>query len=68
LSKGSFSFAALQNIANAGDVPFPVLLGVMLMLLGFLIKSGLIPFHNQTVSSCQKAYAPVAAFYERSGN
>ncbi len=61
-AKGSFSFAALQNIANAGDVPFPVLLGVMLMLLGFLIKSGLIPFHNQTVSSCQKAYAPVAAF------
>ncbi|MEA3306909.1 MAG: proton-conducting transporter membrane subunit [Elusimicrobiota bacterium] len=62
-SAGTFSFAGLQNTIVSGQAPFPIVLAIALMLAGFLIKSGIFPFHLSSVDTCQKAYSPVSAFF-----
>lgn len=61
LTLGSLSFETLRIFMSA-DVPAgPVLFGAALILLGFLIKSGVVPFHAWTPDAYQGAYAPVSA-------
>ncbi len=62
LTLGSLSFDNLR-IFMASGVPSsgPVTFGAALMLLGFLIKSGVAPFHTWTPDAYQGAYAPVSA-------
>ncbi len=61
LTLGSLSFENLR-IFMASDIPSgPVTFGAALMLLGFLIKSGVVPFHAWTPDAYQGAYAPVSA-------
>lgn len=61
LSLGSLSFETLR-IFMASDVPpGPVVFAAALIMLGFLIKSGVVPFHAWTPDAYQGAYAPVSA-------
>ena len=61
LTLGSLSFENLR-IFMSSDIPSgPVTFGAALMLLGFLIKSGVVPFHAWTPDAYQGAYAPVSA-------
>lgn len=61
LSLGSLSFENLR-IFMASDIPAgPVTFGAALITLGFVIKSGLVPFHAWTPDAYQGAYAPVSA-------
>jgi len=61
LTLGSLSFENLR-IFMASDIPSgPVTLGAALLLLGFVIKSGVVPFHTWTPDAYQGAYAPVSA-------
>lgn len=61
LSLGSLSFETLR-IFMASDVPpGPVVFASALIMLGFLIKSGVVPFHAWTPDAYQGAYAPVSA-------
>ena len=62
---GTFSFAGIQHLtdpAYGGHWPFQVVAAIILLLSGFLIKSGIFPFHIQTVAAKQGAYSPVSAF------
>ncbi len=59
---GTFSFAGMQHMTNAGYLSFPLLAAVVFLLLGFLIKSGIFPFHAWTVDAYEGAYSPVSAF------
>jgi multicomponent Na+:H+ antiporter subunit D len=61
LSLGSLSYENLR-IFMASDIPAgPVTFGAALITLGFIIKSGLVPFHTWTPDAYQGAYAPVSA-------
>jgi proton-translocating NADH-quinone oxidoreductase chain N len=61
LSLGSLSYENLR-IFMASDIPAgPVTFGAALITLGFVIKSGLVPFHTWTPDAYQGAYAPVSA-------
>ena len=61
LTLGSLSYENLR-IFMAADIPAgPVTFGAALLLLGFVIKSGVVPFHTWTPDAYQGAYAPVSA-------
>ncbi len=61
MTLGSLSYDNL-HIFMSSDVPAgPVVFGAALMMLGFLIKSGVAPFHMWTPDAYQGAYAPVSA-------
>ena len=61
LSLGSLSFDALR-VFMASDIPSgPVTFGAALIMLGFIIKAGVVPFHTWTPDAYQGAYAPVSA-------
>lgn len=61
LALGSLSFENLR-IFMAADIPAgPVTFGAALILLGFIIKAGVVPFHAWTPDAYQGAYAPVSA-------
>lgn len=61
LTLGSLSYENLQ-LFMASDIPSgPVTFAGALMMLGFLIKSGVVPFHTWTPDAYQGAYAPVSA-------
>lgn len=62
LTLGSLHFEDLRAVMASGIPPGPVLFAAALILLGFLIKSGVVPFHAWTPDACQGAYAPVAAY------
>ena len=62
ITLGSLSFENLSifmasGISGTGTVTF----AAALMTLGFLIKSGVVPFHAWTPDAYQGAYAPVSA-------
>ena len=62
---GTFSFAGIEHLTApiyGGQWPFSIVAAVILLLSGFLIKSGIFPFHTQVADTYQKAYAPVSAF------
>jgi len=61
LTLGSLSFESLRAAMSAGAPAGPVMFGVALMTLGFLIKAGVAPFHTWTPDAYQGAYAPVSA-------
>lgn len=62
LTLGSLSYENL-HIFMASDMPAgPVTFGAALILLGFVIKSGIVPFHAWTPDAYQGAYAPVSAY------
>jgi multicomponent Na+:H+ antiporter subunit D len=47
----------------ASDIPSgPVTFAGALLMLGFLIKSGVVPFHTWTPDAYQGSYAPVSAY------
>ena len=61
LTLGSLSYENLR-IFMSSDIPSgPVTFAAALMLLGFVIKSGVVPFHAWTPDAYQGAYAPVSA-------
>ncbi|OGR68963.1 MAG: hypothetical protein A2081_02920 [Elusimicrobia bacterium GWC2_61_19] len=61
MSLGSLSFESLRFFM-ASDLPAgPVTFGAALMLLGFIIKAGVVPFHTWAPDAYQGAYAPVSA-------
>jgi len=61
LTLGSLSYENLR-IFMASDIPAgPVTFGAALLLLGFVIKSGVVPFHTWTPDAYQGSYAPVSA-------
>ncbi|PIU19077.1 MAG: NADH-quinone oxidoreductase subunit L [Elusimicrobia bacterium CG08_land_8_20_14_0_20_59_10] len=62
LTLGSLSFEGLRAVMASGIPPGPVLFAAALIILGFLIKSGVVPFHAWTPDAYQGAYAPVAAY------
>jgi len=58
---GGFSFEHIQaQIIGAPD--FLTFLALSLILLGFLIKSGMVPFHFWTPDAYQGSYSPVSAY------
>ncbi len=62
ITLGSLSYENL-HIFMSSDIPSgPITFGVALMLLGFVIKSGVVPFHTWTPDAYQGAYAPVSAY------
>lgn len=62
LTLGSLSYDNLQ-IFMASDIPSgPVTFAGALLMLGFLIKSGVVPFHTWTPDAYQGSYAPVSAY------
>ena len=61
LTLGDLSFDALRAVMSAGLSAGPAVFGVALMTLGFLIKSGVAPFHTWTPDAYQGAYSPVSA-------
>jgi multicomponent Na+:H+ antiporter subunit D len=61
ISLGNLQFETLR-IFMASDVPpGPVVFASALIMLGFLIKAGVVPFHAWTPDAYQGAYAPVSA-------
>lgn len=62
LTAGTFSFDSLKIIIASGMPVGPVVFAVSLMLLGFLVKSGVVPFHAWTPDAYEGSYAPVSAF------
>ncbi|OGR42172.1 MAG: hypothetical protein A2X35_06830 [Elusimicrobia bacterium GWA2_61_42] len=62
MSLGGLSFESLR-IFMAADAPAgTVTFAAALMMLGFLIKAGVAPFHAWTPDAYQGAYAPVSAY------
>jgi len=61
LSIGSFSFESVQLFLSAGMPGGTVLFAMGLILLGFLIKSGIVPFHAWTPDAYQGSFSPVSA-------
>jgi len=61
LTLGTLSFDNLRVIMASGIPSGPVIFGMALITLGFLIKSGVAPFHTWTPDAYQGAYAPVSA-------
>jgi len=62
LTTGTFSFENIKIIIASGMPVGPVIFAVSLILLGFLIKSGVVPFHAWTPDAYEGSYAPVSAF------
>ena len=62
LTAGTFSFENIKIIIASGMPVGPVVFAVSLILLGFLIKSGVVPFHTWTPDAYEGAYAPVSAY------
>ncbi|HBB66615.1 MAG TPA: hypothetical protein DCZ93_04825, partial [Elusimicrobia bacterium] len=62
LTAGTFSFESLKVIIASGLPVGGVVFAVSLILLGFLIKSGVVPFHTWTPDAYEGAYAPVSAY------
>jgi len=62
LTAGTFSFESIKIIIASGMPVGPVVFAVSLILLGFLIKSGVVPFHTWTPDAYEGAYAPVSAY------
>ena len=62
LTLGSLSYESLQLFMSS-DIPSgPVTFAGALLMLGFLIKSGVVPFHTWTPDAYQGSYAPVSAY------
>ncbi|HBE88111.1 MAG TPA: NADH-quinone oxidoreductase subunit L [Elusimicrobia bacterium] len=62
LSAGTFSFDSVRIIIYSGTSAPALVFSLSLMLLGFLVKSGVVPFHVWTPDAYQGSYAPVSAF------
>jgi multicomponent Na+:H+ antiporter subunit D len=62
LTTGTFSFESIKIIIASGMPVGAVVFAVSLILLGFLIKSGVVPFHAWTPDAYEGAYAPVSAY------
>ncbi len=62
LTAGTFSFEEIKGIIAAGMPAGAVVFSVSLILLGFLIKSGVVPFHAWTPDAYEGAYSPISAF------
>ncbi|MFA6433137.1 MAG: proton-conducting transporter membrane subunit [Elusimicrobiales bacterium] len=62
LTAGTFSFESIKIIIASGMPVGAVVFAVTLILLGFLIKSGVVPFHAWTPDAYQGSYAPVSAY------
>ncbi|MBU2573303.1 MAG: complex I subunit 5 family protein [Elusimicrobia bacterium] len=62
LTAGTFSFENIKVLIASGVPAGAVVFAVSLILLGFLIKSGVVPFHAWTPDACQGAPAPVSAY------
>lgn len=61
ISSGSFYFDSIEiQIAKSPD--FLTFLALSLIMLGFLIKSGVVPFHYWTPDAYQGAYSPISAY------
>jgi len=60
LSTGSTSFASVLSASGGGDNPAVIII-MGVILCGFLLKSGLVPFHTWTPDAYQSAPAPVSA-------
>ncbi len=61
ISLGSLSFDSLRAYMSSDMPGGPVVFASALIMLGFLIKSGVVPFHAWTPDAYQGAYAPVSA-------
>lgn len=61
LTSGGVSFAHLMETALDGTRRPGVLLSVSLLICGFMVKSGLIPFHGWVPDAYESAPAPVSA-------
>lgn len=62
LTVGTLSFENIRIIIASGMPSGAVVFAVSLILLGFLIKSGVVPFHTWTPDAYEGAYSPVSAF------
>ena len=62
LTVGTFSFENIKIILASGMPAGALVFAVSLILLGFLIKSGVVPFHAWTPDAYEGAYAPVSAY------
>ncbi|OGS49867.1 MAG: hypothetical protein A3J79_09165, partial [Elusimicrobia bacterium RIFOXYB2_FULL_62_6] len=62
LTVGTLSFENIKIIVASGIPAGAVVFAVSLILLGFLIKSGVVPFHAWTPDAYQGAYSPVSAY------
>lgn len=62
LTLGSLSYDNLQLFMASDISSGPVTFAGALLMLGFLIKSGIVPFHTWTPDAYQGAYAPVSAY------
>lgn len=61
LALGSLSFENLRIFMASDAHTSPVAFAAALMMLGFIIKAGVAPFHTWTPDAYQGAYAPVSA-------
>lgn len=59
---GTFNLIALKNIAAYGQLSTAETVAVSFVTLGFLIKSGVVPFHAWTPDAYHGSYSPVSAF------
>ncbi|HOW89512.1 MAG TPA: complex I subunit 5 family protein [Elusimicrobiales bacterium] len=62
LTAGTFSFEGVKTLVASGMPAGGTVFAVSLLLLGFLIKSGVVPFHAWTPDAYEGAYSPVSAF------
>ncbi|MBI4802743.1 MAG: NADH dehydrogenase [Elusimicrobia bacterium] len=62
LTAGTLSFENLKAIIASGRPAGAVVFAVSLILLGFLVKSGVVPFHAWLPDAYQGACAPVSAY------
>ncbi|OGR60715.1 MAG: hypothetical protein A2X34_08450 [Elusimicrobia bacterium GWC2_51_8] len=60
LSVGGFSFENVKMFMSAGSPDGAALFGIGLILLGFLIKAGVAPFHAWVPDAYQGSFAPVS--------
>jgi len=60
LSVGSFSFESVMLFMSAGTPNGTALFAIGLILLGFLIKGGVVPFHVWVPDAYQGAFSPVS--------
>jgi len=61
ISCGSFYFDSISE--QIGKTPnFLTFLALLFIMLGFIIKSGIVPFHYWTPDAYQGAYSPISAY------